>query len=349
MAERASVPSWRGGPHLQLVDFHTHVVDPELPTLDDQDPVLPVVKRTADRVEILVGGRVYRTLDERAWCTEARLRDMDADGVAIQVLSPLPGTLCHDASAPKAAALATLQNEHLSRMVAEVPDRFRALGTVPLQDTELAVVELKRLVLELGFIGVEIGTRVGGMELSDERLRPFFRAACEFGAIVFIHPVDRVLDPRLSAAGLDFGVGMPGETAVAAAAMLTSGLLDELPDLVAVLAHGGGALPQVLPRVDHGRTVLTAAEDPGPSLVASARRLWSDSLTYDVASLDLTLQRFGLHHVVLGTDYPLAAREHPAGRVLHDWDNTRRGGVAMQIGHTNGMRLVAPDQPPSAH
>jgi aminocarboxymuconate-semialdehyde decarboxylase len=88
---------------------------------------------------------------------------------------------------------------------------------VPLQDPQASVRELQRCVGELGFAGVEIGTRVGELELTDPRLEPFFRAAAELGALVFVHPVDQTLDPRLARMGIGFGLGMPAETAVAGA------------------------------------------------------------------------------------------------------------------------------------
>jgi aminocarboxymuconate-semialdehyde decarboxylase len=107
-----------------------------------------------------------------------------------------------------------------------------------------------------------------------------------------------------------------------------------------VLAHGGGALPQILPRIAHGQKILPTGDQDASSVLTVARQLWCDSLTYDLASLELARQRFDLHHVVLGTDYPLAAREQPAGRVLQEWHDLRRDDGAKQIGHANGMRLI---------
>ena len=301
-----------------MVDVHTHAIDPDLPDVGQHHPgAFPRVERlAADRLAIYMDGRLYREVDERAWSLKARLQDMDAEGVAAQLLSAMPGTLCHEAPSSGAAALATLQNDFLARMVDACPRRFSALGAVPLQDVELAITELRRCVLDLGFVGVEIGTRVGHIELADPALRPFFHAAAALGVMVFVHPVDRTLDPRLTGLGLGFGLGMPLETAVAAAGVLTSDLLVEIPELVLVLAHGGGALPSVLPRVDFGQHVLGQLGDGAVPPLAGARALWSDSLTYDPAALRLTVERFGRDHVLLGTDYPFTAREVPPGRVL---------------------------------
>ncbi len=315
-----------------LVDVHTHAIGERLPDLAEHPGRWPSIDRVASgTARILLDGVVYREIDDRCWSAERRLRDMDADGVAVQVLSPIPVTLCHDQPVEGAAVLAAAQNDALAAIAAQAPDRFRVLGAVPLQNPDLAVAELLRCVDELGFLGVEIGTRVGDLELSDPVFAPFFDAAARCGALVFVHPVDLTLDPRLGAIGVAFGLGMPVETATAAAALLTG--RPQHPDLRMCLAHGGGALAQILPRLDHGAW-LAGRDEPRPS--ERARRLWCDSLTYDAASLRLSLHRFGAEHVVLGTDYPFAAMESPAGAVLSGVDAALRDAV----GRDNAMPLL---------
>jgi aminocarboxymuconate-semialdehyde decarboxylase len=303
------------------IDVHTHAIDPELPDVGAaHEGAFPTVRRVAgDRLQVFMDGRLYREVDDRCWSAKARVRDMDAEGVAAQVVSPTPITLCHGEPAAGAKVLAAAQNDFLARLVAAAPDRLSALGAVPLQDPEAAVAELSRCVRELGFAGVEIGTRVGDRELCDPVFVPFFAAAAALKAVVFIHPVDRTLDPRLARLKIGFGLGMPAETAVAGAGIVTSDLLDKLPDLRICLAHGGGTLPSALPRLARGQQLagqVTEQSDPERLATARARRLWCDTLTYDRAGLRLAAERFGPGHVVLGADYPFDAREQPAGAVL---------------------------------
>jgi len=306
------------------VDVHTHAIDPGLPELGAG---FPWVERTGpNRARIMLDGHVYREIDDRSWSPAARLRDMDDEGIAVQVASPIPVTLCHDAPLEGAIALSCAQNDYLAAFVAEVPDRFLALGAVPLQAPQRAAAELVRCVRELGFLGVEIGTQAGGRDLSDPFFAPLFAAADELGAVLFVHPVDRTLDPRLAQLGLGFGLGMPGETAVAGAALLISGTLDGVPNARVVLAHGG-SLPSVLPRVARGQLIAAPDTATQDLAVSRARRLWSDSLTYDVDSLRLAVTRFGADHVVLGTDYPFAAREKPPGAVLSGLDDELRARI----------------------
>ena len=187
----------------------------------------------------------------------------------------------------------------------------------PLQDPGLAVAELRRCVRQLGFVGVEIGTRVGHRELGDICFDPFFDIAAELGALVLVHPADTTLDSRLAMLGVAFGAGLPGETGVAAAGLLTSGaLLRRRPGARLCLAHAGGTLPWLLPRLDKGELIKNPDTPPGRLPSALTRSLYSDSLTYDVEDLLLAVHRYGAGHVMLGTDYPFAARESQAGAVI---------------------------------
>ncbi|PXY16517.1 amidohydrolase family protein [Prauserella muralis] len=325
-----------------VVDWHTHVVAPDLgaPDRDGGDYAWPVMERLDDtHATMWVGRRRYREVDDRCWSATRRIADMDAEGVAVQVVSPMPVTLCHDAPPAGVVEFARAQNTFFAALVGEAPDRFRALGAVPLQEVDAAVAELRRCVQDLGFVGVEVGARVGALELSDPAFGPFFDAADELGAVVFVHPVDEHLDPRLAAAGLAFGVGMPGETAVAGAGLLTAGTLVDRPNVRVCLAHGGGALPMILPRVAKGQAIAAPGRRPAAdadTVLERAGVLWCDSLTYDTTSLRLVLDRVGEDHVVLGTDYPFAAREVPVGAVLRGL----HPDLKALIGVVNGEALM---------
>jgi aminocarboxymuconate-semialdehyde decarboxylase len=324
-----------------LIDLHTHAIAPSLPDLEAIAPWgrWPSVERcTYDAARILVGGRPYREIDDRCWSAARRVADMDAGGVAVQVVSPVPVTFCHDAPADGAALLARTQNDFLAGLVAQRPDRLRALGAVPMQDPALAAEELRRCVSELGFIGTEIGTRVGDLELGDPLFDPFFDAAAELGAVVLVHPADTSLDPRLAALGVAFGAGMPSETGIAAAGLLTSGALPRRrPGIRLCLAHGGGTLPWLLPRLDRGELIKNPGMPPEALPGALATRLYSDSLTYDAQSLMLAVQRYGAGHVVLGTDYPFTAAETPPGAVLRALPTQ---AVSDAIGSGNARALI---------
>ena len=318
-----------------MIDMHTHVVDPRLARMPRSDG-LPVVEQTSDdRLEIWLNGTLYRVVDDRCWRLESRLRDMDREGVAAHVLSPMPVMLCSDQPADVATAVATLHNDLMAELVAEVPSRFLGMGMVPLQDPRAAIEELRRCIDDLSFVGIEIPTKVGPLELTDPALEPFFTYAAEREALIFVHPVDQALDARFAKLGIGFGLGMPTETAVAMARWLTSDVADRTRGLRLVLAHGGGVLPAALGRLERGQQLAGGAQ--GGSATERATELWADSLTYDAPSLELAARRFGPAHIVLGTDYPFDAREVPAGRVLHSLSAPLD---ATTVGRTNVVQLL---------
>lgn len=249
----------------------------------------------------------------------------------MQVLSPIPVTFCYRASAPGAAELASAQNEFFARITREHPTRFAALGAVALQDPDRAVEEMRRCMRLGGFLGVEIGTQVAGVELADPSLDRFFAIAAELGALVLVHPSDQDLPPRVTGLGVGFGAGMPIETALSAAALIAGGALSRRPGVRICLAHGGGALPALLGRLDKGALIagIAAGSPELPSRLA--RRLWCDSLTYSRAVLLTAVEVFGDDHVVFGSDYPFPATPEP----LDDIVSTLPAELHRRIHRTN--------------
>ena len=302
-----------------LVDVHTHAIDDGLVDLRQAHPHdrWPSIERTGDTEAMLMfGDAPYRRIDHRCWSPDARLSDMDRDGVAVQVLSPIPVTFCYQASAAGAAELASAQNEFFARMVRGHPTRFAALGAVPLQDPDRGVDEMRRCMRTPGFLGVEIGTQIRDLELADPSLDRFFAVAHELEALVLVHPSDQNLSNRLTGLGLGFGAGMPIDTAVAAAALITGGALSRRPAARICLAHGGGALPALIGRLDKGAVIARDATSDVPRRIAG--QLWCDSLTYDHHALLSAVAVFGRDHVVFGSDYPFPAMPEPIDDIVAD-------------------------------
>jgi aminocarboxymuconate-semialdehyde decarboxylase len=324
----------RQSPRTGIVDVHTHAIDDALPDLRRAYPhdLWPSVDRT-DETEgrLLFGGQHYRRIDHRCWSAQARLIDMDREGVSVQVLSPIPVTFCYRASAAGAAELASAQNEFFARIIHQHPTRFAALGAVALQDPDRAVDEMRRCMRHRGFLGVEIGTRVGDTELADPSLDRFFAVAGELGALVLVHPSDQDLPARVTALGLGFGAGMPIETALAAAALIAHSALARRPEVRICLAHGGGALPAMIGRLDKGAIIAGMPADSPDLPSRLARRLWSDCLTYNRRALQAAVEVFGRDHVVFGSDYPFAAMPEP----LDDMVATLPAELHRRICRTN--------------
>ena len=308
-------------PRATCIDVHTHVVPEHFPPYAGRGAGAAwpsTVPAHACHRHVMLSGKVYRTVSDRCWDPALRIADMDEQGVARQVLSPMPELLSYWLDGADGAVLARYLNAQIAGMVAREPGRFFGLGAVPLQDLDRAIVELEHAIGVLGLAGVEIGTNVDGIVLGDVRFEPFFAAAERLGAAVFVHPLrpagmERLVGP----ANLEQIVAFPGETGLAAASLLTGGTLARHPGLRIALSHGGGSLAMLLPRLQHGWQTFPALREAVPEAPqAGACRLWVDSLVYDPLALAHLIERFGPTQVCVGSDFPFAIAERdPVGAV----------------------------------
>ena len=302
------------------VDVHAHILPPQWPDLAERygDPRWPSLDHVDGcSARIMVGGELFREVTDQLYVIERRLADMERTGVDRQVLSTVPVMFSYWAKPAHTRELCRYLNEHLATVVASHPDRFSGLGTVPLNDPEMAVAELERCMLELGMVGVEIGTNVAGVDLDDPRFLPFFQRAAELGAIVLVHPWQVVGRDRLRRYYFLYTIAMPSETAFAVGALLFGGVLARAPGLRLVFAHGGGSVPFIIGRMEQGWRVWAPARehlaDPPSSLLASC---WFDSIVWDEASLELLVRRVGAERVLLGSDYPFIMGEQRPGDLI---------------------------------
>jgi aminocarboxymuconate-semialdehyde decarboxylase len=254
------------------------------------------------------------------------------------VLSTVPVLFAYQADPRRGADLARLLNDHIAALCLGYPRRFVGLGTVPMQDPQLAIRELDRCVRELGLAGIEIGSNVNGRNLSDPALFPVLARAEELGACVFVHPWDMLGQERMQKYWLPWLVGMPAELSLAICSLIFSGTLQRLPRLRILFAHGGGAFPATLGRIEQGfraRPDLVAVDNPHPPS-AYVQRIYVDSLVHDARALRLLLEIFGPSRVALGSDYPFPLGEAQPGALIRSLDlpaaalDRLRAGTALE-------------------
>ena len=293
------------------IDMHTHIIPPDWPDWSTHygagrwPRLVPEDDGTAT---MMLGDAIFMRLDERFWSPARRLEDMARQRVDMQVLSPIPIMACYWADAKANQAFARLLNEQIADTVTAAPSRFAGMGTLPMQDIDLAIIELRHACKTLGFGAVQIGTCPAGRELDDEDLFPFFEACCDLGVAVFVHPIEPILGrERLNGFYLPNIVGNPLESTLAVSRLICGGVLERLPELKICIAHAGGALSYILGRLDKGyevRPETGALISRPPS--EYARNLYADSLSFDASSLRLAVEKHGTNQVLMGSDYPFA-------------------------------------------
>jgi len=301
------LPGRRGT--LLTVDLHCHYLNRDVAAkVAHLDPAQyePSVQ-FANPLTREVNARQMQDRSEMISTVEVRLKDMDRMGIDVQALSPAPNQTYYWTEAGAGLELARAVNDRLAEIVAARPDRFVALGTVPLQNAGLAVGELERCVRQLGLRGVEINPSVNGMDLTDPRLglEKFFAKAQELDVVIFLHPIGYTQGERLVDHYFNNVIGNPLETTVATAHLIFDGVMERYPKLKVLLPHAGGYLAHYWARMDHAhrarpdcRTVIKKAP------TSYLRKFYFDTITFDTTMLRQLIDKYGARQVVLGTDYP---------------------------------------------
>ena len=303
------------------IDIHTHILPPDWPDLKERygyGGFVQLERHGPGCAHMLLDGKFFREVGANCWDSGIRIGDCDRDGVHVQVLSTVPIMFTYWAKPADTLDLCRLLNDHIASVVEANPRRFVGLGTVPMQDPDLAVAELERCVRDLGLAGVEIGTHVNGMNLDHPDVFPTLQAARDLGAAVFVHPWEMLGRDRMSKYWLPWLVGMPAETSLSICSMIFGGVFERLPGLRIAFAHGGGAFPATIGRIEHGFNVR-------PDLVAVDNetnprdyigRFYVDSLVHDPNMLDYMLKLMGANTIALGSDYPFPLGEQRPGQLI---------------------------------
>jgi len=303
------------------IDLHTHILPEKWPDLRERYGYGGWVRLEHHKpccAQMWVDDTFFREVQDNCWSPGRRIKDCDETGVNVQVLSTVPVMFGYWAKPEHTHDLSQILNDHLAGVCREYPDRFTGLGTLPLQDTERSIKELERCVNELKRPGVQIGSHVNGTNLNDPSIVAVFEAAAELGAAVFVHPWDMLGKDRMKQYWMPWLVGMPAETALAICSVIFGGVLEKLPHLRIGFAHGGGAFPGTIGRIQHGCVVRPdlCAVDCTTSPRDQLGRFYLDSLVHDPDMLRHLIKLVGEHRIALGSDYPFPLGEHHPGAMI---------------------------------
>ena len=274
--------------HTLRIDVHAHYIPSSLPELASRRGSFGPPANMRDSLSDL----------------DQRVRDMDERGVDIQLVSAPPNVQNSDVD------VCRQMNDATAEAVAG-SHRFIPLATLPMQEPEAAAAELERCVKELGFRGAEILTNVRGENLHEPRFAPLYRKMEELDVAAFVHPQNVLGADRLGQFFMNNIIGNPSDTAVAAGCLIFGGVLDEMPGLRFVLAHGGGTCPLLRGRWEHAwrqHLILDTPITRPPSEHFS--KLYFDTLTHSTPVLSYLVDTVGPERIMLGSDYPFGMGDY---------------------------------------
>jgi aminocarboxymuconate-semialdehyde decarboxylase len=303
------------------VDIHTHILPKKIPNFHKEfgyGDFISLDHHKPNYANMIKGNEFFREIYCNCWSPQVRIDECNESQIQVQVLSTVPVMFSYWAKPNDGYKVAKYLNDDISNTVNKNRQNFVGLGTLPMQDPELAVEELDRCINELNLQGVEIGSHVNDWNLNDDTLSPIFKRAEKLGASIFVHPCDIMGFNRMEKYWLPWLVGMPAETSLAICSMIFGGVFEKLPKLKVAFAHGGGSFPQTFGRIEHGFNVR-------PDLVAIDNQtnprkylgnFWLDSLVHDHNVLDFIVELVGEDKVCLGTDYPFPLGELEPGKLI---------------------------------
>jgi aminocarboxymuconate-semialdehyde decarboxylase len=306
-------------PRSITIDMHSHVMVPEAFALTQPHVDLtkvPLAHFATDNTKAL---NRKQDADRRPNMVDlaVRLADMDAAGIDLQVIMPPPPQCTYSVPLDLGIKAARIVIAGMASFAAQKPERFTAIGTVPMQDGKAAAAELERSMREDGLKGAQILTSVNGLELSDPQFAPFWEKAEELGAVILIHPNGFTEAGRMTRFYFNNVIGNPLETTLALHYLIFDGVLERYPGLKLIAVHGGGYLAGYSGRIDHAYGARSDVRGTLPQLPTTyLKRVFFDSVVFTPHQLRHLVEVFGADKILMGTDYPYdMAESDPVGHL----------------------------------
>lgn len=269
--------------------------------------------------KMMRGNQFFREIKENSWDPELRIEEYATFNTQVQVVCTIPVMFSYWAKPLDCLSLSQFLNDHIAKITTKYPKNYIGLGTVPMQDAELAVTELDRLK-KIGIKGIQIGSNINDENLNEERFFPIFEACEKLSLAVLVHPWNMMGENKMQRYWLPWLVGMPAETSRAICSMIFGGIFEKLPNLRVMFAHAGGSFLPTIGRISHGfecRPDLVAIDnaiDPRKYL----KKFWVDSVTHDPLMLEYVLKMQGSNRVMLGSDYPFPLGDLEIGKFIEE-------------------------------
>jgi aminocarboxymuconate-semialdehyde decarboxylase len=305
---------------MHKIDMHTHILPEQLPNFADKFGYGEFVwldRHQPDFARMMKGDKFFREIGRNCWDPKLRIDEYMAYQTPVQVVCTIPVMFSYWAKPDDCLYLSQFLNDHIAGVVDDYAEHYVGLGTLPMQDTALAIKELER-IKSLGFPGIQIGSNVNQRNLNEPEFFPIFEACQALDMAILVHPWEMMGEELMRKYWLPWLVGMPAETARAAASLIFGGVMERLPNLRWCFAHAGGSLIPTIGRLEHGfncRPDLVAVDNPvNPREYLG--KFWVDSATHDPQLLKYILEVIGDDKVCLGTDYPFPLGDLEIGTFL---------------------------------
>jgi aminocarboxymuconate-semialdehyde decarboxylase len=303
---------------MNAVDMHNHFIAPEIIDFlarEGSHYATRIVERGGRRF-VLIQEKALRPIDGPISNANARIADMDREGIAIQAISCVPFLMYPDVPNDRALAIAQVNNDAMAALAIADPQHFVPLASVPLQDPSVAARELER-ASRMNLRGVEIPPKVVEHQLDDPQFEVFWQAAEALRMVVCIHPFEAAPVGALARYALGNLVGNLYDTGLAAALLIYGGVLERHPKLRFVLYHAGGTLPALIGRLDMGYRLMPECKQAIPRPPSTyLSQFHFDIIAHSHEMLTHLVTAYGADRLVIGSDYPLpAGLAHPVQEV----------------------------------
>ena len=298
-----------------------------------------------------VPGEYWKELSGRLLdINEGRLREMDENGMEMMILSLNSPAVQAIPSAQKANEVAKRANDFLAEQVARRPTRFQAFAALPLQDADMATLEMERCVKQLGFKGAlvngfsQVASPVNCVYYDAPQFSSFWASVEKLDVPFYLHPRNpiaswsQIYDGHPWLLGPTWAFGQ--ETAVHALRLMASGLFDRHPKLQIILGHMGEGLPYSMWRIDN-RNAWVKAPKTYPAKKTFGEYFQNNfhittSGNFRTQTLIDAMLEIGADRILFSTDWPFENVDHAA-----HWFDAASISEAdrLKIGRTNAEKL----------
>ncbi|MCB0737675.1 MAG: amidohydrolase [Bacteroidetes bacterium] len=304
--------------------MHTHIIPEKLPRFAEKfgyGDFIYLDHHKPGAARMMKGDQFFREIKENCWNPELRIDEYKEFNTQVQVVCTIPVMFSYWAKPTDCLELSQFLNDDIANLVNAYPKNYIGLGTIPMQDAKLAVQELRR-IKEIGLKGIQIGSNINDLNLSEEQFYPIWEACQELDLAVMVHPWNMMGMSHMTKYWLPWLVGMPAETSRAICSMIFGGVFEKFPDMRVNFSHSGGSFIGTIGRVEHGfncRPDLVAIDNPiNPREYLG--HFWVDCITHDIKALKYVIDHVGSKKVCLGSDYPFPLGDLEIGKFIEESD-----------------------------